>query len=56
VGGTEGMVVKSLKFLGVPSQNDSLPFEVFWPKLVKSIKNHKKPQKLQTLFCCALCD
>jgi hypothetical protein len=42
---TKGITVNSLIFPGAPSQNDSLPFEVSWLKLVKSIKNRRKIQK-----------
>jgi hypothetical protein len=42
---TKGISVKNLVFPGAPSQYDSLPFEVFWLKLVKSIKNRRKIQK-----------
>jgi hypothetical protein len=52
----EGQICDILKFLGTLVQNDSSHPYVFWQHLVKSITNHRKIQRMQTQFCCAMCN
>jgi hypothetical protein len=53
---TKGRSMNRLVFPGTPSQNDSLPFEVFWLNLVKSITNQRKIQKIANPILLSQCN